>query len=115
MSAPMTDERSEEGVGVPRLVLPCDRVEGLPTVKCKITPEYSNSESQIYVHGVGTLGRTGICVQCDAAIYRREAPGGTFPGNLAGASYHAVEGGLVCLPDPPCSAFVIDPRYPLVK
>jgi len=77
----------------------CCRVTGLPVIHHVLVPEYSCSDSQMYVHGVGTLGRVGLCAKCNAAIYRRESLGKTFPDSVVGPKYHAVERGLVLLPN----------------
>ena len=73
----------------------CSRVAGQKTISVPfIKAAYAISDSQLYVPAIGTLGRTGLCVHCDAAIYQRESLNGRFPSNLVGAKYHAVEDGL---------------------
>lgn len=78
----------------------CPRIQGLPVtvVVEMLTPPFGGSPSQFYAPNMGTMGRTGFCGTCDAAIYRREGMTGRFPHNLEGPYYHAVAGGLVALP-----------------
>lgn len=81
----------------------CWKVVGLPVLPELgfPSPVYALSTSQFYAEALGsTMGRTGLCSVCDAAIYRRETTGSIvfLPRNLSGPYYHAVEKGLVELP-----------------
>jgi hypothetical protein len=75
----------------------CHRVAGKPIIKAEIQPTYSSSCPQHYISGIGTIGRIGVCIYCDAAIYRQERPGMTYPASIHGETYHAVDGGLVAI------------------
>jgi hypothetical protein len=78
----------------------CNRIpSNSPLIKFDLNHVYLTSQPQIYVPGIGTLGRTGVCLECGSAIYRKEGlgkPGAWhFPQTLEGPKYHAVEGGLM--------------------
>lgn len=77
----------------------CSRLANLPvSIPADVEPLYARSQPQVPTHMHGTFSRTGVCSECDAAIYRKEALGGRFPKSLVGSYYHAVSGGLVKLP-----------------
>ena len=73
----------------------CKKILGRPVIPFKMNADYATSDSQVYVPAIGTLGRTGMCSICDAAIYQQERSGKTFPDSLFGRRFHAADAGLV--------------------
>ena len=74
----------------------CKKIKNLNVIPLEIDRvDYMSSDSQIYIAGLGTLGRTGMCAECNAAIYQQERSGKTFPESLHGRRFHATNAGLV--------------------
>lgn len=64
-------------------VVRCSRIVGDPIGRGIANWQYAISVSQLWDQKLGTMDRTGLCSECDAAIYR------------AGVSlYHADAGGF---------------------